>query len=105
MPLRQVYFTEDSNVLKNVAEEHIRVPLMQPRFNRDNMVGRTFDDDGDELFVPGSWEVCEVNQTNGIEYKCVRLSGGDEVGETREFDVGYVIRLIQETEKKVNGFV
>lgn len=105
----KVYYPDDGEVLQHVQPQHIRPPLLPPTMTRDSTVGQIFYDDGNvdgkSLFVPGKWRVERVNEKNVAEYVCKRLTGGVEVGELQEFDVGHVMREVAITAKKDTGIL
>jgi hypothetical protein len=101
----KVYFPDDGAVLQHVERQHIRQPLMIPTMTRNSTLGRFFFDDDGSLFTPGKWQVIRVNHTNAAEFVCRRVTGGTEVGECQEFDVGHVMREVVKTEKKENGIL
>ena len=97
-----VYFPDDGEVLYGVSPCDVRGPLVKPTLTRDDTVGRKFFDDGGELFLEGTWVVESVDSDNPSEFKCRRLTGGEDVGEIVNFDVGHVMRMVKQTEKESN---
>ena len=95
----QVYFPDDGEKL-SVRPCDVRLPLMKPSLTRDETIDKEFYDDGGGDFVPGTWVVLELNKKNNTQFMCKRMTGGDQVGEVIEHDIGAVMRKVRLTYEK-----
>ena len=95
-PLYTVYFPGDGKVKKFLPPHHVRpvdIKVCGPLLRRSEMIGREFEDDGDEDLPAGRWLVRAMKAN---VYTCCRLTGGGLVN-LEDFDIGYVMRRIKKS--------
>ena len=95
-PLYTVYFPGDGKVKKFLPPHHVRpvdIKVCGPLLRRSEMIGREFEDDGDEDLPAGRWLVRAMRAN---VYTCCRLTGGGLVN-LEDFNIGYVMRRIKKS--------